>query len=358
MLDPSLIKRFRNKVNANSYYILHKYRNQSGENRWNIICSAMDWITVSVNNYNDINFEKNNIDKYCMQVYAFISTIDILFEAITQIYRVLMETKSKPFKGEKKIFKKNIDKDDNAYFKHIRAVFGAHSVDLNDQKEKWFASWPVVGDFDDYDLHVYLYPLSSDKHSVPFGLYLEELKEFAETRYNYLNTLIEKIDIDFEIYKKKCQQDRINFTGDPLKDAIICRTMLNQRLPNDYYGGMIEDIIRYLSPQNTLVENLEKVTSFLDEVKKALNGIKEDIQNLSYEERDSYKIFNYDYPSDKFYYFSKYLEVLQGNSDPLASFYFDRISDILKPYVAMDPSMDDDEIYLLIHVGLFLINTQ
>jgi hypothetical protein len=225
VLDCELIKRLRNLVNSNSYYILHKYRNQGGKNRWNIICSAMDWISVAVNNYNSfpLEFKREDIDSYCMKVYSFISLIDIIYEAVNQLHRVLIEQSSIPFSDEKIYFKDIGNMDDNNYFKHIRAVFGAHPVNLNSNKERWYASWPTKDHFGKYDLQVFLYPLDSDKETITFGIHFSELRSFAYSRYNYLNVIIDEINRDFERYIKNCQSEKIEFTGDYLLDAILVK---------------------------------------------------------------------------------------------------------------------------------------
>jgi len=77
----------------------------------------MDWITVAVTNINDMKKDNSNIDIQSMQIYSYISSIDIISEAITQLYRVIVNKKTIPFKGEKSIFTDNsLFKDDNDYF--------------------------------------------------------------------------------------------------------------------------------------------------------------------------------------------------------------------------------------------------
>lgn len=46
-MDEQLIHVFRDRVNEN-YFVLHRYKDCKGKNKWNCICSAMDWISVSV----------------------------------------------------------------------------------------------------------------------------------------------------------------------------------------------------------------------------------------------------------------------------------------------------------------------
>ncbi|MGG3737515.1 hypothetical protein [Aeribacillus pallidus] len=45
-INSDLIDEFRNKVNEEPFF-REKYRNVNGKNYWNIICSAMDWISVA-----------------------------------------------------------------------------------------------------------------------------------------------------------------------------------------------------------------------------------------------------------------------------------------------------------------------
>ena len=46
-MDEKLIRKFRERVDKNDF-VLHVYKNIDGKNKWNCICSAMDWISVSV----------------------------------------------------------------------------------------------------------------------------------------------------------------------------------------------------------------------------------------------------------------------------------------------------------------------
>ena len=42
------ISDFRELVNSNSSFVCNIYHNKDGKNYWNIICSCMDWLTVSI----------------------------------------------------------------------------------------------------------------------------------------------------------------------------------------------------------------------------------------------------------------------------------------------------------------------
>ena len=42
------ISDFRDLVNSNSNFVYKKYSDNNGKNHWNLICSCMDWISVSI----------------------------------------------------------------------------------------------------------------------------------------------------------------------------------------------------------------------------------------------------------------------------------------------------------------------
>ncbi len=64
---------------------------------------------------------------------TFIVCIDVLWEAIQQLHRVLLNTENIPFVNEKSVFQhKKFETTDNKYFKTIRACFATHPVNLKD----------------------------------------------------------------------------------------------------------------------------------------------------------------------------------------------------------------------------------
>jgi len=355
MLDKELVNELRKLMNSNSDYILNKYRNQEGKNRWNIICSAMDWIDVAVDNYNNFKLESNskNMNAYCLEIYSFISTIDIIYEAVNQLHRVFTGETKVIYKGKKEIFNSIDGQDDNNHFKHIRAIFGAHPVNLsNNKKEKWFASWPTKDYFGKFDLQVFLYPLDSEGKTITFGIQLDNLRRFAESRYGYIKDIIYKIQNEFFNYSKKCHDRDIKFTNDDIINLRILKDEHEKRLPNDYIRGMIDDAILVMNTVSTITENSKIVNGFRDQVKKAILDLEDAVQKIDYEERESYSIFDVDFPHEHSYEFSKYFEVLGGKYDGLENYYFKVIREVLSNYVVLDEYMSNDEKYMLICAGL------
>jgi len=107
MIDPKIIRRFRNKVNDNSYFTLHKYKDRNGKNHWNLICACMDWIDLSVDYLLNNKLENQNINVMSMQVYTYISSIDIIWQSIQQLHRAIIDVNTIPFDGERQIFHDN-----------------------------------------------------------------------------------------------------------------------------------------------------------------------------------------------------------------------------------------------------------
>ncbi len=69
------IEDFRDLVNSNSSFVYQIYKDKGGKNLFNLVCSAMDWISVSVRHLeNSPEFDKN-IDSRCMQVYSLIVSV-------------------------------------------------------------------------------------------------------------------------------------------------------------------------------------------------------------------------------------------------------------------------------------------
>ena len=85
MITRDLIQKFRERANRN-YYVLNKYRDCNGKNLWSCICSSMDWISVATSYLTEHPTpERNgNDDLSSVNVYTFISCVDMLFEAVKE----------------------------------------------------------------------------------------------------------------------------------------------------------------------------------------------------------------------------------------------------------------------------------
>lgn len=271
-INPNLIDEFRDKVNESPiFYAL--YRNDDGKNKWNIICSTMDWLTVvskgipQIKIKSDSGFGTNHL--LSLNYMQYIVAIDILLESIKQLYRVLNGENNYPLKNDKSIFNQKELSDDN-YFKHIRAVFGTHPVNLNsidgnrkNNNERFYASWSTASSLDhDFDFSVYLYSNKPGKDNVKFGFEIDKINKYAEKRYRLLKDLIKKVDIIIQNHiSKKKEKDIIN-NKDPIKQIEILIKENEERISPQYgYAYQLNYLYRLLkvdikdNKYKTIIEN-------------------------------------------------------------------------------------------------------
>ncbi len=213
-LNEDLIDQFRAAANECTDF-RNSYQNIDGKNKWNILCSAMDWICITARGIKYIKFERNtnkSDDYLSLSLMQYIVAIDVLVEAIIQLYRVIYGSDRKyPLKEDKSIFLKTIT--DDLYFTHLRAAFGTHPVNLRSldgsnlsKNEKFYASWSSVAiDDDDNDFIVYLYSNKAEKTEMfELGLNISKVNYYCRKRYDLLNDLKIKIkEIDNHIKKTR-----------------------------------------------------------------------------------------------------------------------------------------------------------
>ncbi|MBE0362122.1 hypothetical protein PULV_a3921 [Pseudoalteromonas ulvae UL12] len=333
-INDKKITDFRELVNDNSSFVCKKYKNINNKNLWNPICSCMDWITVSIRFLQDSPELSENIDIRVMQMYSFISAIDIVTESITQLHRVFIDPKSIPFKSEKTIFlNKLVDVDDTNYFKEIRACFGAHPVNLNPKdKGKRFASWPFDGmNSGSSDLDVLLYSNIPNEEDLTLSLNSNELIAFLKSRYEYLDVISEEIKRQFISFKEKHSQITINTFGSPLEKLKTLAEESLIRFDNDYYESVINDLIIIFGTtldgeeyQTEEVEFKESLLPLIEEIKTNLQSV--EIKDLEYH---SLIYINSSLDSELSYELPKFYSWLyRGEDDPLLNYYIKRLNKV------------------------------
>lgn len=354
-IDIELITKFRDKVNSNSYFVLQKYKNVNDKNQWNIICSCMDWISVAIRNIDDMKNDHTNVDILSMQIYSYISAIDIIFEAITQLNRVLTGSNSIPFKNDNSIFQKNTlfrFMDDNTYFKQIRAIFGAHPVNINHQSGQWFASWPYNQSIDDHDFQVRLYSNKINQDDITFGIQFKELDEFLNSRYLYLDTLIKIIDNQYNEYILEKNKQPIKSNKNTIKQLEILLEEAKNRLDNDYYIYAVVDLLKIFNTKLLSDHSLEK--KYKEELKKVIDEIYKNLQNMEIIDLLTDKILYPDYPSSLSYEMSKLLPILSHPTyDPLFNFYLKQINEKSNKEILIYEDDSDDLIFLKVKILMF-----
>lgn len=354
MVNSSLIKEFRNKVNGNVFFAIHKYKDRGGKNHWNIICSCMDWIDVAIDYIENHEIENENINIKSMQAYTYISAINIIWESVLQLHRVIINRKSIPFKNQNTIFSGNkISKDDNEYFKHIRAIFGAHPVNINDNERKMYASWPTEKIHAEFDFAVRLYSLDVDERDRVFGYTFKELNKFLETRYNYLKVLINELDNQYEQFKNKKIKEKIKKSNNYLEQIKILKKESKKRLNNTYYSNTIKELIVIFETYNNLDKKDEKVITYMNDLKKLVDELYNNLQNMIFKDLQHEDKLKFNYPNEIHYELSKIYECLIDNKyDPMFNYYLDKINDFFQDLIIIEDE-SNEKILLNIKVGLY-----
>lgn len=299
MVTKELLGQFRERVNRNNY-VLNKYRNFNGRNKWSCICSSMDWISVATTYLSEqpIPIQNGNDDLTSVNVYTYISCVDMVFEAVKQLHRVFVSEKSVPFEGQSGIFTENKHcKDDNDYFKLIRSCFGAHPVNLNDYftsvgtKEKRFASWSG-GHFSRRDYGVILYSNIPGVKDIFFDISFAEIDSFLVRTYSYLNDLIRLIDEDEERTKQALRGQTIECTKDPVRQLQILEQENKKRFNNDYYNFAISELRVIFGAHITNPANHDKVDQYREAIRPAIDELRNALQKMILEDIKIYEEMN------------------------------------------------------------------
>ena len=358
ILDEKLIEEFRERVNDN-YFVLHVYKNKEGKNKWNCICSAMDWISVAVHylcSKRVLHITKDE-NMNSIEVYTFLSCIDMLWESIQQLHRVFYNTTDIPFIKEKKVFCNNqFSMDDNNFFKTVRACFGAHPVNLYDtfsgmSKERRFASWSgSYGRKEEFS--VMLYASDESDQTILFDINFNQLWLFAEQRYNYLNHLIDLIEQQEREYIAEQRQIEIEKNNDPLKQIEILMEEVKKRSENDYYEEELNRLKILFSADIKGEKNREVVEKYRKLLKKELMEIYENVQNMTFNEIQWAEELSGDLPWKYHYCYSSVCECLFGGyKRPIG---IESLDEYISEIFDVDLWETFDELYTLVETMKYL----
>jgi hypothetical protein len=331
-LNRNLIVKFRNKVNEKKFF-QEKFRNVNGKNYWNVICSAMDWITVAAEGLPKIDLKKpkglgyNHLET--LNLMQYIITIDILVEAIIQLFRVIDRGKPYPLSNSNEIFRQSKLSDD-VYFKHLRAVFSTHPVNLNsvdgvkkEDGERFFASWVAKNALDN-DFYVLLYSNDPEKDKVnPLGINIKDINLYAEQRYKLLETLInkvEQINTGHINSKKACI---IASATDPIEQINILLEENEKRFGKNYgFSNGLHYLYSLLRVDTSLiVDNFDKavINDYKNFLITLIPEIKDGLQDMTIKKSNWKTPYQYDYEFEKIYmYFG-------DGEHPVGKYFFDEL---------------------------------
>ncbi|WP_191559399.1 hypothetical protein [Metabacillus idriensis] len=290
-LDPSVIRNFRNAVNGNDFFVLNTYKNHEGKNKWSIICSAMDWIEVAVGGIPYIELNHSNANISSLNFMQLICAMDLVKESIDQLYRVF--SIPYPYKDDFSVFMQEIN--DDSFFKHIRAVFGTHPVNLkglsNEDNAKYYASWSSAKIKDDFS--VVMYSNKVGKESYIFSVKIDDLFVYITKRYNLLNQIRNFINKEYKRHVNALLKIPIAVCSD-IEDYIDMLIKENTKRfgSSDAYSYELFIIKRLLQTSLCDFAIAEKANEYLRELKLVLDEIMSNLQNMKIENLKTDYIIN------------------------------------------------------------------
>lgn len=221
-----------------------------------------------------------------LHVMQYIVAIDLMVESIIQLYRVLWGKDDYPLKKDKSVFDRN-DLIDDAYFKHLRAAFGTHPVNLKSHDgakkssggEKWYASWTSANLFNEEIFEVTLY---SNQYKIEddyvLKIDLEEIHLYATKRYNLLTDLKELLENEIKNHQIKYLKEIIPINDDSILQLEILITEDNRRFPlGTGYASELSKIKSFLESDITKILDIkleETVNNYKGSLIRRLQFIK------------------------------------------------------------------------------------
>jgi hypothetical protein len=359
-LESAILENFKQAINDHSDFLIHRYSNFDGKNKMSVIFSAKDWLHIVVNGMPNVNIHHDNDDIQSINVMQFIYLIDLLSEAIQQIYRVLYNKKNYNLMKDKSIFQKGIS--DDQYFSHLRASFAAHPVNLtsfdgSDSEYKYYASWSTKHGKGDFS--VYLYSNEPGQPDSELSISFDQIIKYAKKRYLLLEEFVKEIKRQEEEYNKNWSKIPIRIENDSLLQLIILKEE-NQKRFGDYgYKDVINELIGLFEAPMEFPSDKELYINFLIKLKPAIQEIHQNLKNMNIVDLSIYpyprtymvkKLRDLRYDFEKFseYFTNPYKQ----NKNSLVSYHLNRLikEGILPEYASLE--MDKRDLRLLYYSWL------
>ena len=364
-LNKEIFNNFKETVNGNFNFVCFKYSVIDNKNKWSIISSCMDWISIGINYLSSsIKFDQN-ADVKSMKFYSIISAIDLIVESICQLNRVILPNITKPFEKFDGIFSNNIfNKKDDLYFKDIRAMFGAHPVNLKQNaNEKWFASWSTESFEDNNSFELFIYSNEINKQMQIIKIPLKDLELYLNQRYEYLEVISEEIIKQYEVFKKELIQEKINIKTTPINTILELKKETKKRLDTDCYSYKLNEL--YMIFSATIEDNIElheEEKKYKIDLINLIEEIKNKLQNMSFDEdlKFSYLIETYNTKDPNVNYCINHLMsyIFNDKNDHLLNYYFKTLDNFSNNKYEFTNTTKKNIIYLKLLLMFYKIHNE
>ncbi|KHL93250.1 hypothetical protein QW71_24235 [Paenibacillus sp. IHB B 3415] len=362
ILDSSIYELFSKAIDKHDDFLIKRYADYIGTDRWSIICSTKDWLHVAVYGLPHIDLHHESDDARSLNVIQMLMAFDLVVQAIQQLYRVF--ERQYPYKEDRSIFEQNVS--DDKFFKQIRACFAAHPVNLdskdgtkNKDGEKYFASWSSdrVGNG---DYSVYLYSNKPSSLPIRFSISLMKILDYTKKRYLLLNNLISFIEQEEKQEHFQLQKRMIKRNDDPVQQLLILQQENQERLGREGSGGYSYEITTMLdlfyAPKDFPNDVQEVCEEYLRTLSLVIEDIYWNLQNMIFEDLPNGRLLHPEiFIENLFYSISKVFEYIHHSTQhnrALLGHHLKRLIDkgVLPPLA--EHHMNKSDLHLLLLVGL------
>lgn len=363
MIDKKLLLDFLGEVSTNKL-CHYKYKNNQNRNQWNCIYSAMDWIEVSADYI--ISHPLSSIkDHQSIELYSYLSCVDIIVEAIEQLHRVIYATNDCIFEKDKECFVDNpFEQDDRTYFKTLRACFGAHPVNLEDPEDRnnkqarRFASWSG-GYFGSDDFSVILYSNKVGGKYISLGMRFKQIDAYLEKYYNHLIKLKDELRKQYDGFCKKMRKQKIAYSDNSVEQLIILQKENKKRLNNDYYEITIDELLMLIQTPISCNKNRTMVSMYRKYLESTVRELYSKMQNMDFSDLEFDPLVEpcmATLPNGWHYGFEKLSDTVHGvdYDDTLWIGFLEKAFEDKFEFQFESPQ----ELYVLVHASLFLMSSK
>lgn len=286
--NPKLIYNFR--VNyLQKYEEYYTFPDKNNKNRWNKMCSCVDWIEQVINYFNDGIDMDEGISYNSVKIYNFIMDLDLLCSNVIELWRSF--NKENPFHNTRNVFnasflKKNIT--DHEYWEIIRAFFGTHSSNGNPQKleingvqlkdVRFFSSYSTKMN-DEIIVFMYSnYDKAEKLIETEMKVNIFDLLRYSSLQYNSIKKLENEINKHFQKVDQNIQKsiDDIALKEIPVTNKIY---LMKKNIETTYKRNVIiSSIDFYLNSKDVSLEELPNSDSEI--IKKYLNVLDDQIVGI------------------------------------------------------------------------------
>lgn len=369
LLNKQLCGKLRDVINETDIFVKDKKESE----KFLFICALMDRFDTVVKYINEHQKRPDSEE----ELIIFMVYSCIIKDGIDYIKKSLKIGKSEDRKIFEYIYKKepinipdNVKFDDDKFFSYFRSLIFAHplytsrSIPMSEENEIQYSPYIVM---EPLYTTTFIDPIGtaiySNKREImePLLISFESLKEYIKDKYEELNDVITKLREIIDDKKTEWKKHKVNRNQEDIDVLKDCVNILEERYMDTYE---VEELITYLTCENSLKENIENVNKYRNEIKRIIPSICDaiDLHNIEefhsiisfilYVRPNAHKMMHYQL--EKIYGYLNYdydIDYIEWGLKQAGAFS----KEFAKKWVIIKPrDMDLDEIKMLTQVACYL----